>query len=132
MKKTWKALALGAALLLAACTANTNPNTPEEAVQAFIEAVSSFDAETIVKLSAGYADMTADEQQAALEQARKEAKDVAPIQRDMVKRLLKEVTISEVKVDGDRATVTLKDESDTRDILVKKEKDGTWRVAYGR
>lgn len=131
MKKTCKTLAMSAILLFSACTANTNPGTPEEAAGAFIEAVTSFDAEAIVKLTAGYADMTDEERQQALEAAQKEAKDIAPIQKDMVKQLLSEVTIDGVKVDGDRATVTLKDGSDTRDLQLKKEKDGVWRVAYG-
>lgn len=132
MKKTWKALAAGAALLLAACTANTNPSGPEEAVQAFIEAVTALDTEAIVKLTAGYADMTEAQQQEALETARKEAKEIAPIQKDLVKQILSEVTIDAVKTDGNQATVTLKDESGTRDLLVKKEKDGIWRVVYGQ
>lgn len=129
MKKTLRAV-VGIALLFAACSTDTRPQTPEEAVNAFIEAVTSFDAENIVKLTAGYADMTADEQEKALETAREEAKDVAPIQKDIVKKILKNVAIDAVKADGDRATVTLKDEDGTKDILVKKEKDGVWRVVY--
>lgn len=128
MNKIWKAVAAGTALLLAACTANTHPSTPEEAAKAFIEAVGTHDAATIIQLTAGYADMSAEEQKIAVEVAREAAKDVAPVKKDILKNIMKEVTVGQVKTEGNTATVTLKDATKSMDLTVKKEKDGTWRV----
>lgn len=128
MEKTWKALAVAATILLAACGANTNPKTPKEAAEAYLEAVSAMDAEAIIRLTTGFADMTADEQQSAMEDARKAAKDVAPVQKDIIRRILKEASITEVKEKGDEAIVTLKDRVKSIDLKIRKEKDGTWRV----
>ncbi len=129
MKKTWTALALTAIITLpAACGADTNPKTPKEAAEAYLEAIGTMDAESIIKLTAGYADMTADELQSAMEDARKAAKDVAPVQKDIIRRILKEASVAEVKEKGDEAIVTLKDQVKSIDLKIRKEKDGTWRV----
>ncbi len=117
-----------AGLLLASCGINTEPKTAEDCAEAYIDAMKSFDAEAMGKLSLGWADLDEEEQKERIEAI----ENTTDENKKQIKEKFKKAKVLEVEETGeDRARARIEVDGEKSEMRMRKEDDGVWRIIEG-